>query len=574
MDGLQRHFRGDLSDISWHEPQPGEPTRGDLDLRAMARRAMNYFLRTPRPELDYACRFNNGLLACPPGPQGEDLVAHGDTDVRQETALIGLRELSGVTADTHVDEGLHRRVMSYVGEEGLSYVPYAMACAGDMPPETVVGTLWTTGWTIRSLTDHHVHTGEAAFADQARRMAHRLLELAHWDTGRAFYPGTMLLDGRWIGGVFGADANFYCPIVCDLVHYAETLGDELIFDLAHALARGIAAGLPGEDKLGDRLIRDDGRFSDHTHLHTRVIWGVAAAGRAAEDPALIEWARRAYEFVRSCGTDYGWFPERIILPGEHPYDRYEHRVDVSETCVTGDMTQTAVELARAGYPHYWDHVERYVRNYLHEVQFVITPAIEAYWRAQHTDRPAAEVDRGFAILGDFDGGFMSDIGVNDWRGPEMFFCQAGCCVPEAARALVTAWSHTLSAEDDQLCVNMALGHDDESADVVVTDAGLTVTPKTDGPVLVRPPAWTRRGEVRALRQGQPIDVSWSGDYIRFDDARAGQPLAVRWPVPRFQQRIEVGGRTDSQHPYTITWQGNTATAIDPPGDEFPMFGSK
>ena len=43
-----------------------------VDLRDMARRAMNYFIRTPHPNLNYACGFGNLiwnriLLFPPPG---------------------------------------------------------------------------------------------------------------------------------------------------------------------------------------------------------------------------------------------------------------------------------------------------------------------------------------------------------------------------------------------------------------------------------------------------------------------------------------------------------------------------
>jgi len=572
MKAPQRHFGGRLKGLTWQDPETARGTRDDVDLREMARRAMNYFLRTPRPELDYACRFNNGLLGCPPGPQGEDLVAHGDTDVRQETALIGLRELSGVAEDAHVDEGLRRRVMGYVGDDQLSYTPYAMSCATDLPPDTRIGALWTTGWTLRSLADHHARTGDEQLRDKAGRMARRLKELAHWDTGRAYYPGTALLEGEWIGNFFGKDTTFYCPIVCDLVHYADVVGDEEIGEFGYALARGVLAGLPGKRELGPLWVREDGSFTGHTHLHTRVIWGVAAAGRVARDPVLLEWARRAYEFVRSCGTDYGWFPERTMLPGERPHDGFEQRVDVSETCCTGDMTQIAVELARAGYPHYWDHVERYVRNYLRPLQFAITPEIEAFYRSQNADRSAEEVERGLAGLRDFEGGFLSDIGVNDWKGPELFMAMAGCCVPEAARALVTAWHNTVVREADVLRVNMAFNHDSPAAVVEAAGGGVRVTPQTAGTVRVRPPAWTRRQAVQQQRADKPTPAHWVDDYVQFDDVQPGETVEVTWPVPRFEQHVDVGGRVDGRHPYTIRWEGNTVTGIEPPGTVFPMFG--
>lgn len=55
-----------------------------VDLVRMASDAMNYLIKTPRSELNYACRFANFLGECPPGPAGEDLVANGDSDCRMD----------------------------------------------------------------------------------------------------------------------------------------------------------------------------------------------------------------------------------------------------------------------------------------------------------------------------------------------------------------------------------------------------------------------------------------------------------------------------------------------------------
>ncbi|MCG2659270.1 MAG: hypothetical protein L6437_03360 [Kiritimatiellae bacterium] len=109
---------------------------------------MNYFLRTPRPRLNYACRFANNLAACPPGPRGEDLVAHGDTDVRMESTLPALRALAGIKEGAAVDKGLFNRIMSYIGKNHLSETLYASACAADLPPETKITSIWTTAWTV------------------------------------------------------------------------------------------------------------------------------------------------------------------------------------------------------------------------------------------------------------------------------------------------------------------------------------------------------------------------------------------------------------------------------------------
>jgi len=570
MNKLKNHFGGEIADVTLKGPEPGSSERASIDLREMARRAMNYFLRTPGPHLNYACRFNNGLHNCPPGPQGEDLVANGDTDVRMDAAYPGLRELGGVTEGTEVDEGVHKRVLGYLGDDDLGHAPYAMCCATDMPPDTIITSLWTSGWTVRSITEQWLRNNDPALKERAGRIARALKKLATWDTGRAYFPGGLLLEGKWIGGFFGSEANFHTTQVCDLLHYAEATGDEEIAEFAHALARGIVAGFPRG--IGMRRFREDGSFTDHTHVHTRVLWGVAMAGRVMRDPALIEWARRGYEFVLSRGTDFGWFPERMILRGEHPFDGYEERVDLAETCCMGDMTQTAVELAKGGYPHYWDHVERFVANYLREVQFSITPRVESFYRERHSALPREEVERGLEMLRDFEGGFMGCVGVNDWEGVSLGpLNMAGCCVPEGARALVTTANSVVTEAKGYTYVNMSFDHETGAA-IVKTDTGiLEVKARRDGNYFLRPPAWAERKAVKASHNGKEIAAVWEGDYLKFEDISSGDAMAAGYPVPQFLQRMSVGGRLEAQRAFTVKWLGNRVLDVRPPGKSFPMF---
>jgi len=568
MNGIEKHFRGK---INMMKSDIGAQTKMEkVNLRKMARRAMNYLLRTPRVHLDYACRFSNSLDQCPPGPQGIDLVAHGDTDLRQDSLLPGPRKVSGLTDSTDVDEGMHKRTLGYLGDDNLSHAPYAMSCAGDMPPDTIVTCLWTTGWTIRSFTEKWLHSGDDTLKERARSVALALKKIAIWDTGRAYYPGGQMLKGKWLGGFFGAESTSYNLQVCDLMHYAEATGDDEIAEFGYALARGILADLP--PNIGMRRFREDGSFTDHVHMHTRVLWGMAAAGRVMRDPALIEWARRGYEFVRSCGTDYGWFPERTILPGEHPYDGYEERADISETCCTGDMTQVAAQLAEAGYPHYWDHVERYVSNYVKEVQFTITAQVEEYYRKLHKNLPKKEVERGLEIMRDFEGGFISNILVNQWGGLGFGqFPMAGCCPPEAGRAIVLAGEKTVTGEGDVTKVNMAFDFNAGRATVKAEPGRMEVKVKEGKEYLLRPPAWADREKVRTAKNGKKVTRDWHGDYIRFKNVKKSDKLEMTWDVPRFSQLVEVGGRVGARRACTLIWQGNRVTGIHPPGGNFAMF---
>ena len=138
--------------------------------------------------------------------------------------------------------------------------------------------------------------------------------------------------------------------------------------------------------------------------------GLAELGSLTGDPRCLDWARLAYQYYNSNAFDTGWLPEICWLP-----DHNNH----TEMCLVGDMTEIEVWLARAGWPAYWDRVDRTIRNLIVPGQFVLTPAMEAMWREVNKDKPAAEVARSIQLMKDFEGGFLrrADSQRSDFRGP-------------------------------------------------------------------------------------------------------------------------------------------------------------
>jgi hypothetical protein len=385
-----------------------------------------------------------------------------------------------------------------------------------------------------------------------------------------------LYQGEWVKNAWTPN---YPTIATDIAHYVEATGDLDALEFAYAFAKGIRDGV--REDMGALKIRPDGSFGYHTHMHTRTIWGVAHVGRLAGDTDLVEWARRVYEFVRGAGTDFGWFPERMVLPGEEIRDGYEERANMSETCVTGDMIQTATQLALAGHSHYWDHVERYVSNYLHNVQFSLTPAFAEWYREKHCALPASEVERGLQMVADFEGGFASMVDVNDWRGVGRGpVGMAGCCTPEAMRGLYTAWKHTAVTDGAGTThVRMRFGRQTETVIVEPGPGSITVRVKRTGPIAIRLPAWVDRGQVTAaairgfLAVPNQVTPTWQGDEIFFEDAHVGDAITVTWQEPPFTQHVQAGGNPLSGTKIAITWLGNCVVAIDPPGRTYERFAA-
>jgi hypothetical protein len=331
------------------------------------------------------------------------------------------------------------------------------------------------------------------------------------------------------------------------------------------MAEGIVAGVQPWLE-GYRILPDGSHRSGNCHLSMRAALGVAEIGVVTSNARLIEWARRVYEFTRSIGTDWGWYPENMVKPA------YRYR---SETCVTGDMVEAAVAFAQAGYTEYWDHVERAVRNYLPAAQFFLTPAFEALYREVHISRQAEEVKAGLQMLRRLEGGFLARQRPNDWvyeTDGRPTVNMMGCCPPEGMRALYLAWRNTVIENDDAVYVHMALDRDAPAGRVVVgPDHGsLCVEARCGKDYYVRPPSWAPLEEVRVYRNGTSISAQWAGNYIVFRGAQSGDTLEISFPVPRFIQTVAIG-EEGTEEIYQARWIGNHLEEVSPHGRFLPIF---
>ncbi len=532
----------------------------DISLTDMAARAMHYLSHNPMEDSGYECRFDVALFDYPPSmqpatsdrPKSRDpQITFGDTECRMSRAFVLMREMSGSEEGRDAEEAIRTRILSYVRDDGLSWLsPYCLNCS-DKPCEPCALN-WTTGETLAGIVERSVRTGDRAPLTLARKLVDGLMNLAMWDTGRAYYPGGMggWRDGEWFVTRY---ADNYPCILEPVVRYAEVTGDREVMDFAEAFADGMIADL--QTNLGDNRIQSDGSFGgSNSHVHARAALGVLHLGARTQNSRYIEWARRVYDFLISQGTDWGWFPESI------------GRIN-SETCATGDMTEMASWLALAGYSRYWDDVERFVRNYIYQAQFFVTPAYEALYREVHKDRPEQAED-GIRLAHDFEGGFVARLTPNGLT-MDSRMSMMGCCPPEGMRTLHISWRNVVTESPEGVFVNLSFNREVPQARIVsfAPDVGrLTVVVKKAGRFFLRPPSWALRTQVRAYRGTEEVEPLWKGDYIKFEEATEDEELTITYPVLRFKQKVEVGGQT-----YTYHWVGNTVTGVEPSSEGLPLF---
>jgi hypothetical protein len=525
----------------------------DVNVEQMAAKAMHYLIHNPLPQKHYECRFDIDLLKLPPsmGPGSRDpYIAFGDTESRMDCAFIYMRDMCGSQEGQHVEEAIRNRIMGYIRNDGLCWLPpYAINC--DLSDHTPCAINWTTDKVVMVLAERYARHHDQADLVRAAKLIGGLKGLASWDAERAYYPGGLggWRDGKWM--LTGCSDCYPC-ILEPIVRYLEQTNDPAVRKFAESFADGLIAGI--QKNLGANRIRDDGSFAGYNcHLHMRAVLGVARLGLLTKNARYLDWSRKVYDWLITQGTDWGWFPEG---PGAAN----------SETCATGDMTAIAACLASAGRTRYWDDVERFVRNYCRQAQFFVTPKYEAFYRQVHKDDP--NVGEGLRLVRDFEGGFVARLTPNSLTiGPTMNMM--GCCPPEAMRAIHVAWQNVVRESNEGVFVNLRLNHDAPQARVIsfgLTSGQMTVVAKKNAHYFLRPPCWTPREQLTAYRGGVATKPTWKGDYIAFENVKSGEELAIVYPVLRFRQSIDAGGKR-----YAYQWVGNTVLAVDPPGEGLPLF---
>ena len=599
-DQLRRQFRGEITGLSLAAPAE-KPAPDDLDLPAMAASALNYLRGNPDPARNCECKFSLGPLGIPahvpllpPNQYGYDPIALGDTECRMDMQYSHMREMAGEPQAEAVELGVRQRIVSYRHADNLVWLNPA-AWVGPLQSPSAIEALkhewafsWPTGKLLISLSEEFQCTGTPSLRDDCRAMFVALRQLASRDAqGRAFLPcgASPCRDGAWlsladagISSGWGAELSHAYPFIIEpLVRYWECTGDAEALELARSFAEGHIAG--SQPDMGDlRINADTGAFRGHVHLHTHEIWGVAHLGAVTGEQRYLDWAERAYRFVLSQGTDYGWYPEYI--------PQHEYRTEI---CVVGDMTSIAANLARGRRPEFWDQVERTVRNELRQSQFVLTPAFLALFREVHRGKPAAAIDAALAELRKLEGGFVAQSGFDDWvsfpgdpqlGSPGLYangIQMMGCCPPEGMRGLWEAWQGIVEARPTGVFINLPFTRDHAAAQVSAfrpADGGFMVEARQSGDYFLRPPAWADRAAVTLQRRDKSVAVAWGGPadaYILCQAVQPGERLSLRWPVPQFKQVFapqSVPGRNQS---VTVEWSGNEVLSVEPRGQYLPMF---
>jgi hypothetical protein len=151
----------------------------------------------------------------------------------------------------------------------------------------------------------------------------------------------------------------------------------------------------------------------------------------------------------------------------------------------------------------------------------------------------------------------------------------GCCIASGNLAVWEAWANTVTKDEGGIFVNMSFNHETPELKVIsyVPEQGrLTVAAKTNLPnIYLRPPSWVPKKEVKCFSNGKNEPITWTGDYVRYDDVKRGDELTITYPLVSFTQTIVIAKGTPIEKKYTQQWFGNTLMGIEPKGKRIPFL---
>ena len=482
-----------------------------------------------------------------------------------------MREISGSSDGREVEDGFHRRMRAYLDDEGRAWAH--VGCYNEGLIDKVYGEedkrihVWGMTKILKSLSEDYARTGSSESRRQAALIVSAFRKLMSWDgSGRCWLPngmGALNPDGTPIPNGWNKHP---APLIEPLLTYWLATKDKEGLELARACADGtIGHCQPGGLEFGP-----DGSFDGHSHGTMHSVWGIAHLGVLTGEMSYIEFAKRAWDWFLTRGTGTGWFPAGPD--------------NCNETCCISDVMSIASLVARAGYPEYFDFVERYARNYVSNLQFLVTPEFEAYYRRLHASVDPAAVDMGLEELRKFQGGIIGGSGLNDYEnillggvsGFEMF----GCCAPEGMRAIHTTWSNTIDKLPETplgpagVYVNMSFQRESPWGTVysfMPNQGRLSVVATVEDRFHLRAPHWTAKDEILAFKNSRQVACEYENGYVGFD-AVPGDELTICYPLYGFEHRVAgLWPKTDPDLELTFTWLGNMVTSVDPPPRHTPLF---
>jgi len=351
--------------------------------------------------------------------------------------------------------------------------------------------------------------------------------------------------------------------ITPLFNFYKLTGDKE----ALALAKGVCNFTVRHPELDDW-----GIFKKKVNIHSILfcLAGILRVATHTGNKKHIVWCKKMYDsIVKHWGTSFGWVAEhqndsRLDWPGAR---------QSGETCTTADFIDTAIRLALAGFPQYWNHAERYVRNYLQEAQLKDTSWMKPGVKKKRSHRKFVYGDIPDMVKGCYVGWGAPNDFVNPHARKSGLYALQHCCGPHGAMANFLVWHHIITKNNKGLSVNFAISRDSKWATVdsyQPYQGRVNVTMKVDDNLQIRVPDWVQKNKVKLNIDGVAKKaVIGKDNFVKVGKVKAGAKVSVQYPLRKMKLTEKFCGWK-----FTTEWRGDTVISIDPPGKRAPFFKRK
>ncbi len=475
---------------------------------------------------------------------------YGDITGRFVDAFILAHQMTGEEKGQKEEERLKELLLSFFSEnDGLSYRPYTAWSKHD-------ALMFDQGRVLMALTTWYLQTGEERVKKAMEKMVDGLWNIAYKKGDYCYYPYHVYPPGGWSkdyhDGLDIAHQADPCydggQFIPSLVRFYEATGSESALNLARNLVHWNVYHAEVFDLK-------KGIFKGHLHSRMATVTGVIRYALVTKNSQLIEWAKRVYDYALSVSGSFGWYAENTEEEG-------------CETCSICDMIDGGILLTRAGYPEYWNVVERTARNHLIESQLRDIDWISSSKHKKDTEESSFQ-----NVAERMKGAFAGWSAPNDFIGRvsnlDNPYKLMNCCGPAGLHALYLVWDNVVTKNEEGVWINLSLNH--ESPWLRINSyrpySGKVEILAKDAPVVfLRVPDWVAKERVEVDGISAHERLQWKGEYLRLSPLPQGKLVCVSYPLREEKQREIIGGGE-----FLLSWKGDTVMEISPPGKVYPLY---
>ena len=301
---------------------------------------------------------------------------------------------------------------------------------------------------------------------------------------------------------------------------------------------------------------EQGHWFSHFHARAIALRGILEYGMAVEDPRILEFVQRAYEYTWTLGIPrMGWV------------NTYPGAINRCEGSTLGDLVALGIRLTDAGLGDYWDAVDAVVRNQLVEQQMIRADLLERISaagperpKAKRSPNPSQELNENVIRAQHWD---LRWHGLADGHPKHV---EHDMLHRQRHTRTLLRMGGGRAFRGDAAQVNLLLNRASQLLDVeshLPYEGKVAIRNKAARRVAVRVPSWVSRRQIRADLAGQTRPLAWAGNYVLFDGLQRGNVITLTFPVKDTTARYTVNARTPAEQAYTCIFRGSTMVDISP-----------